>query len=269
MKTNKTIVEKQANKSFVIKFIIEAAEIQKTYQQVLAKFQANFQTKGFRKGKAPLDVVENELSFEKTFEEVASKIISQKYGEIIDENKLKPIIQPQVKFNKQVTGFNEDWDIEITACELPEINLAKDYLDKINKIKADSKATDENQKTEEIIKSLISSTKVDLPDMLIDSDVQHQLSHLIEQTQQAGITVEQYLANQKTTIAEYQENLKKKITEEWTINLAIQQISVDQKLEVSQEEIKALTDKNPALLQNINMVNYLLVQQKVLEFLKK
>jgi len=269
MKTNKTIVEKQTNKSFVVKFIIESSEIQKTYKQVLESFQASFETKGFRKGKAPLDVVEKEISFEKLFEEVASKIISQKYGEIIKENNLKPIIQPQVKFNKQVAGFNEDWDVEITACELPEITLAKDYLEKINKTKADSKATDENQKTEEIIKSLISSSKVDLPQILIDSDVQHQLSHLVEQVQQAGITVEQYLANQKTTIAEYQENLKKKITEEWTINLAIQKISVDQKIEVTQEEIKNITDKNPALLQNLNMVNYLLIQQKVLEFLKK
>ena len=269
MKTNQSTVEKQANKSFVVKLIITKDEIKKTHQQVLASIQANFETKGFRKGKAPLDVVEREVSFEKLFEEVASKLISQKYGEIIDENKIKPIVQPQVKFNKQVTGFDQDWDIEITACELPEIILDKDYLEKINKTKTNSKATDENQKTEEIIQSLISSAKVDLPDILIDSDVQHQLSHLIEQTQQAGITVEQYLANQKTNIKDYQENLKKKIIEEWTINLAIQKISVDQKIEVTPEEIKAITDKNPALLQNINMVNYLLIQQKVFEFLKK
>ena len=269
MKTNQSTIEKQANKSFVVKLIITKDEIKKTHQQVLTSIQANFESKGFRKGKAPLDVVEREVSFEKLFEEVASKLISQKYGEIIDENKIKPIVQPQVKFNKQVTGFDQDWDIEITACELPEIILDKDYLEKINKTKTNSKATDENQKTEEIIQSLISSAKVDLPDILIDSDVQHQLSHLIEQTQQAGITVEQYLANQKTNIKDYQENLKKKIIEEWTINLAIQKISVDQKIEVTPKEIKNITDKNPALLQNINMVNYLLIQQKVFEFLKK
>lgn len=269
MKTNQSSIEKQANKSFVVKLIITKDEIKKTHQQVLASVQANFETKGFRKGKAPLDVVEKEVSFEKLFEEVASKLISQKYGQVIDENKLKPIIQPQVKFNKQVASFDQDWDIEISACEMPEIILDKNYLDKIAKTKTESKATDENQKTEEIIKTLISAAKVDLPQILIDSDVQHQLSHLVEQVQQAGITVEQYLANQKTNIKDYQENLKKKIIEEWTINLAIQKISVDQKIEVTPEEIKAITDKNPALLQNINMVNYLLIQQKVFEFLKK
>lgn len=269
MKTNQSTVEKQANKSFVVKLIITKDEIKKTHQQVLASIQANFETKGFRKGKAPLDVVEREVSFEKLFEEVASKLISQKYGEIIDENKLKPIIQPQVKFNKQIESFDQDWDIEISACEMPEITLDKNYLDKIKKTKTESKATDENQKTEEIVKTLISVAKVDLPQILIDSDVQHQLSHLVEQVQQAGITVEQYLANQKTNIKDYQENLKKKIVEEWTINLAIQKISVDQKIEVTPEEIKNITDKNPALLQNINMVSYILIQQKVFEFLKK
>lgn len=269
MKTNQSTVEKQANKSFVVKLIITKDEIKKTHQQVLASIQANFETKGFRKGKAPLDVVEREVSFEKLFEEVASKLISKKYGEIIDENKLKPIIQPQVKFNKQIESFDQDWDIEISACEMPEITLDKNYLDKIKKTKTESKATDENQKTEEIVKTLISVAKVDLPQILIDSDVQHQLSHLVEQVQQAGITVEQYLANQKTNIKDYQENLKKKIVEEWTINLAIQKISVDQKIEVTPEEIKNITDKNPALLQNINMVSYILIQQKVFEFLKK
>ncbi len=269
MKTNQSTVEKQANKSFVVKLIITKDEIKKTHQQVLASIQANFETKGFRKGKAPLDVVEREVSFEKLFEEVASKLISQKYGEIIDENKLKPIIQPQVKFNKQIESFDQDWDIEISACEMPEITLDKNYLDKIKKTKTESKATDENQKTEEIVKTLISVAKVDLPQILIDSDVQHQLSHLVEQVQQAGITIEQYLANQKTNIKDYQENLKKKIVEEWTINLAIQKISVDQKIEVTPEEIKNITDKNPALLQNINMVSYILIQQKVFEFLKK
>lgn len=269
MKTNQTNIEKQANKSFIIKTIISSVEVKNAHQETLKSIQNNFETKGFRKGKAPLDVIEREISFEKLFEEVASKVISQKYGQIIKDNDLKPIVQPQVKFNKQPNNFNEDWEIEISACELPEIKLDKDYLEKIKKTKDNSKTTDEQEKTNEVVKTLISLAKVELPQILIDSDLQHQLSHLIDQLQQTGLTLEQYLNNQKTNIKDYQEAIKKRIIDEWTLNLAIQKISQDQKIEVTAEEIKKITDQNPSLLQNINMVNYILIQQKVLEFLKK
>jgi FKBP-type peptidyl-prolyl cis-trans isomerase (trigger factor) len=53
------------------------------------------------------------------------------------------------------------------------------------------------------------------------------------------------------------------------VNLAISKIAKDNKIEVSEAEIKDILDKNPALSQNINMVYYLLTQQKVFEFLKK
>ncbi|MDD4937671.1 MAG: trigger factor [Candidatus Shapirobacteria bacterium] len=269
MKTNQTNIEKLDNKTFVVKLIISQNKVAKTYQEVLKSIQANFEAKGFRKGKTPLDVVEKEISFEKLFEEVASKLISQEYVQIIKENNLKPIIQPQVKFNKQPVDFKTDWEIEITACELPEINLDKNYLDKIEKIKSDSKITDENQKTDEIVKSLISSAKLDLPAILIESDLQHQLSQLVNQAQQAGISVNQYLESQKTNIEDYRKNLEKRIIQEWTVNLAIQKIAQDEKIEISPAEIKEITDKNPSLSQNLNMVNYILTQQKVFDFLKK
>lgn len=269
MKTNQTNIEKLANKTFVAKLTISQDKIAKTHQEILKSIQADFESKGFRKGKAPMDVVEREISFEKLFEEVASKIISQEYGQVIKDNNLKPITQPQVKFDKQPTDFKTDWEIEITACELPEINLDKNYLEKIKKIKADTTLTDENKKTEEIVKSLISSAKLDLPAILIESDLQHQLSHLVEQAQQAGISVNQYLESQKTNIEDYRKNLEKRIIEEWTINLSIQKIALDEKIEVTEAEIKEVTDKNPALLQNINMVHYILTQQKVFDFLKK
>ena len=108
-----------------------------------------------------------------------------------------------------------------------------------------------------------------LPEILIQSDLQHHLSHLIDQANQAGITVQQYLESRKQTLEDYQSELKKRIIQEWTINLAITQIAKDNKIEVTEADTKDLLTKNPALSQNTNMLYYLLTQQKVLEFLKK
>ena len=265
----KNSIQKLPNKTFTLELEIPVSDIKKEYQEHLKAFQANFETKGFRKGKAPLEVVEANVSPEKMFEEVASHLISHVYGHALDENQLKPIIQPQVKFKNEHPDFNHDWQVEVTSCELPEIKLAEKYLDEVKKALSDKEIKDENEKINLIIKTLIKNSKLDLPEVLVESDLQAHLSNLISQTAQAGITVQQYLESQKQTIESYQEELKKRIVEEWTLNLAISQIAKDNKLEVSETEVKELLEKNPQLSQNINMVYYLLTQQKVFDFLKK
>lgn len=269
MKTNSSKIEKLSNKTFNVQFDIKKDQIQQSLQEVLKSIQANFETKGFRKGKAPLDVIQRESSFEKLFEEVASKVITKEYSQIVKENQLRPIIEPQVEFLKPPVDFQSDWQIKITSCELPEIKIEKDYLEKIKKINKDPKLTDENKKTEAVVKSLFDSAKLDLPEIIINSDLQHQLSHLAQQIQQVGITPEQYFENQKIKFEDYKNKLKEQIIKEWTINLSIQKIAQDEKIEISQEDIKEITQKNPQLLQNPHLVSYLITQQKVLEFLKK
>ncbi len=265
----KPTIQKLPNKSFTISLEIPVADIKKEYQEHLKAFQANFETKGFRKGKAPLEVVEANVSPEKMFEEVASHLISHIYGHTVEENKLKPITQPQVKFKNEHPDFEHDWQVEVTSCELPEIKLNQNYLDAVKKAISIKEIKDENEKINLIIKTLIENSKLDLPEVLIESDLQSHISGLINQTTQAGITVQQYLESQKQTIEGYQKELRKRIIEEWTLNLAISQIAKDNKLEVSEAEVKDLLTKTPQLSQNINMVYYLLTQQKVFDFLKK
>lgn len=268
MKQNSSL-QKLKDKTFTLQLEIKVADIKNEYQEHLKSAQANFETKGFRKGKAPLDVVEASISPEKMFEEVASHLISHAYSDAIKTNDLKPITQPQVKFKNDKPDFDHDWQIEITSCELPEVELKEKYLDEITKIKENKLLKDDNQKMDQIIKTLIANAKVDLPEILIESDIQNQLSRLVDQAAQAGITVQQYLESQKQTLESYKEGLKKRIIEEWTLNLAISKIAKDNKLEVSDIEVKDLLTKNPGLSQNINMVYYLLTQQKVFDFLKK
>lgn len=262
-------IQKLKDKTFILNLKIDLKDIQKEYQSSLQSIQKNFETKGFRKGKAPLSVVIDSTSPEKIFEEVASHLISHVYFEAIKTNNLKPIIQPQVKFKNEHPDLDHSWEIEITGCELPEIELGENYQTEIKKINTNKDIKDENQRMDQIIKVLINSAKLTLPDILIDSDLQSHLSGLIDQANQAGITVTQYLDSQKLTLENYKENLKKRIIDEWTVNLSINKIAKDNKIEVSEDEVKAVLAKNPSLSKNINMVYYLLTQQKVFEFLKK
>lgn len=269
MKTIKNNLKKLDNKIFILNIEIKLNDIKNKYQECLKNFQNNFETKGFRKGKVPLEIVEQNISPEKLFEEVSSDLISHVYGEKIKEYNLKPIVQPQVKFTNKDIDLDHDWTIEITGCELPEIKLNDKYSSEIKTINSDKTITDENQKIEKIIDVLVKNGQVELPEILIESDTQNQLTQLIDQSRQAGISVNDYLKNKGLTLEQYKENLKKQLTKEWTLNLAITQIAKEQKIEVSKEEVAKIAASNPSLNQNINFIYYLLTQQKVFDFLKK
>ena len=189
MKQNSKI-QKLPNKTFILNFEIKKEEVEKEHQCILKQLQSEFESKGFRKGKAPIDVVEAQTSPEKIFEEVASHIISHYYADCIKANDLKPIIQPQVKFKNEHVDFDHDWQIEITSCELPEIEIKEKYLDEVKKINADKTITDENKRMDDIVKTLIKNTKLDLPQILVESDTEIHLSRLINDVNQTGSTVE-------------------------------------------------------------------------------
>jgi len=267
MKTNEKDIKKMADKTFVINITIKKDDVLKEYQNSLKSVQSEFSSKGFRKGKVPLDVVEQQVSQEHIIEDVASNLISKAYSEKIQESGLKPIIQPQVNFKNPPASFEKDWEIELTGCELPELKLNEKFAAEIKKINA-AENKEENKTIDEMIDVLVKNSKVELPSILVDSDIQHHFNHLVEQANQAGTTIDQYLKDKKQTIEQYKETLKSQIEKEWTINLAISKVAENQKIEITQKEITELTSNNPQLASNINFVHYLLIQQKVFEYLK-
>jgi FKBP-type peptidyl-prolyl cis-trans isomerase (trigger factor) len=280
MKTNQKDIEKMNDKTFVLTVIIKKEDIQNEYQSAIKSIQANFEAKGFRKGKAPLDVVEQQVSKEHVVEDVASRLISKAYTEKVKELGLKPIIQPQVDLKNPPATFDKDWEIQLTSCELPDIAIDDKFIDEVKKINKEEpkkeskeikedKAGTENQKIDAILEVLVKHSKVTLPEILIESDIQHHLSHLVEQAESVGLTVAQYLKSKNQTLENYRESLKEQIQKEWTINLAISKIAETQKIEVSEKEVNDIVAQNPALSSNINFVYYLLSQQKVFDYLRK
>lgn len=267
MKTNSPDFQKNPDKTFVFNLTLTKEVINKEHQTVLKEVQADFETKGFRKGKAPLDLVKSSVSETKIIEEILSHLVSHAYQHKVEELKLQPVIQPQIKVLNPPITFDKDWQVELTGCELPELKLDPKYIEDVKKVNA--LKLDDNEKLNQTIEALVKYCQVTLPEILIKADMDNKLGQLIDQTQSAGITVVDYLKSKGTTLEKYQEDLKKQIHSEWTVNLAIDSIARAQKLEVTEAEVKEIVAKNPQLAQNLNLVYYLLTQQKVFGYLKK
>lgn len=277
MKTNTKDLERQKDKTFILNIVFTKEEINKEYNSTLHSVQSNFEIKGFRKGKAPLDLVTKQVSKSKVIEDVASHLISKAYDQKVKENNLNPIIQPQIKVINPPILLEKDWEIEITGCELPEIVIDPKYQAETKKINStppkekpqtDDGHNHQHNKLDEILNTLTKHCQVNLPAILINSDIENRMSQLVDQTAQAGITVTQYLKTKNQTLEQYKAVLVAQITNEWIVNLAIDKIAKDQKIEVTEKEVEGLLKQNPKMAQNPNLVYYLITQQKVFDYLQ-
>lgn len=257
---------KNEDKSFILHLTIGSLTVSQAYQQIVNQAATDLEIKGFRKGKAPLDVVEQHLSVEKILEETAQKLIPDLYSQKVKEYDLKPIIQPQIKITNPPISKDKDWQLEIKSCELPDLKLGE-YNPDITKINQ-SKPENKEQHVNQILDVLINKSQVNLPSILIEAEVNYKLSKLVDQTNQAGITVQTYLKNQNTTLEAYQKKLEEQIKKEWTLNLAIDQIAHSQKFEVTPAEIEAETKKYPNEHIDANFLQFVLLQNKTLNYLQ-
>jgi len=266
MKTNHQFKQLK-DKSFSVELTLTATEIKKEYQNVLTQLQESFEKKGFRKGKAPLDVVEKNISPQDVIEEILNHLLPPAYKNIINEHQLKPVTEPTIKIKTEKLSLDSDWVLELESCELPDVKIDPKFFSEIKLLNQDKKI-DQKTKTDQTIFLLLQNTQIELPPVLLNNDVNRRLSDLVEQLQSAKLTLDQYLKNKKTTLPKYRQELEAQIKKDWALNLAINQIAIDKKLQVDPKEAEALFTKNPELKNDPNLVYYLLTQQKVLDYLQ-
>ena len=175
MKTN-TDIQKLKDKSFVLKSIIDKKSIDSNHQKVLLEIQKNFKTKGFRPGKAPLNLIEQESDPKAVLEEVITRTISEDYSAKLKEHDLKPICDPMVKILTKSIDYGMDWEIEYTGCEMPEVEITPKAYEVIKELK--------DKNIDKIIEILIDNSKVEIPKMLAEKEKEWKVNLIIDKIAQ-------------------------------------------------------------------------------------
>ncbi len=255
------------DKTISFQLTISSAEAKQEYQKILKKTATNVEIKGFRKGKAPLDLVEKELSLPKIYNEITQNLVPKKYYDFIIKNKLNPIIDPQINLTNPPLSLEKDWVFDIKTCQRPDLSLKSYKLD-LKKINL-KKYNNVDEHSQKILSILTSKSTINIPQVLLDTQIRERMSQLIDSASQVGLTVDQYLKSKKISLNEYQQSLKENLTKEWKINLSLDKIAKDQKIEVKPEEVKkAMPPSQPSSDRQTNFVYYMLKQQKTIDFLK-
>lgn len=227
---------------------IPAAEIKVAYEKAFTTIAENTELPGFRKGKAPKNLLLEKIDKAKVYEEVLHTIVPENYIKAVQEHKISPVINPKVELLK--AKEDEDWEIRATTCEAPEVDLGN-YKENVKTAihtpklwtpgdgkEGKPKEETQEEKTQKAINALLESVKIEFPEMILDEEVNHALSNLINQTNSLGMTVEQYLNSIGKTSEQIRAEYREKVKKDLTLQMALNKIAREEKLEAAEKEIE-------------------------------
>ena len=190
------ITEKSKDGSFSLQLHIPQSEIQNQATKQIEIFRQKFSAHGFRPGKAPLDLVKSHYPTDHIIEDIFPKLVSQVYSLEIQRLGLHPIVPPKVEIISKPLSLEHDWEVKLTSCQLPTLTLAANLKEQIKKLNSHKpKTEDKNTHLNHIIDTIVKSANLELSPVLLEHELEHRLGQLVDQLNQAGLTVNQYLAS--------------------------------------------------------------------------
>jgi len=141
--------------------------------------------------------------------------------------------------DEQLPAFDDEFVKTLGAFENVE-----DFKTKMRENIKNEKMRQENEKKRiAMIDGIIEQSKIDLPDILVDAELEKMMSQFAYDISMSGMTMEDYLKRIEKT--------EEQIKSEWRVNaekrakmqLILDKVATDEKLEPSSEEVQAETQK--------------------------
>ncbi len=152
MKIHNLEITKKEGSIVEIKGEVESSDFELSREGAIAKLSEHIELDGFRKGKAPKDMVVKKLGDHIILEEMAQITLGKVYPQIITEQKIDAIGYPQIQITKLANGNPLGFTIQTAV--IPEIKLP-DYKTLSKKIlETEEKAEVKDEEYEGFIKQI-------------------------------------------------------------------------------------------------------------------
>ena len=126
-------VENTENKNEVkLSFVVEAEKFEEAMKKVYTKTAKYFNIPGFRKGKAPMQLVERQYGSEIFYEDAFNELVPEVYDAAIKENNVEAVSKPNIDITQMEKG--KDLIFTATVQTKPEVKLGKYKGIELNKI---------------------------------------------------------------------------------------------------------------------------------------
>lgn len=276
-KTTKTTTSIN-NGEISFEITIPLQDIKAKYQEIVAKTAQTAEIKGFRKGKAPLAMVEQSLDKSRVYTQILDSLVPTYYYQEVTKQKISPITDPEI--TPKVFEEDKDWVFSVKTAVKPEVELG-DYKKYIKKALTDfEKAKKPEAKIEPgheghdhegdakltvIFDTLLKEAKVEIAPMLINQEAKAQLSRLIKQFQQLKIELADFAKSQKKTQEELVKDYENTAETNLKLELILDKLVTLENPEVTDEEVAKL---NAPKGQEV-YAKYVIQKQKIVDILKK
>ena len=199
------------------------------------------------------DLVLGSGSFIPGFEE---QLVGVKAG---DEKALN-LTFPEDYHSEELAGAAVVFEVKVNEVKkkvLPEVNddFAKDLnwpdvesLDDLKKtirerLETSRKNTAENEAANKLMEQLVEMTEVEVPEIMIDNEVEAQIQQFAQQVQGAGLSLSQYMKFAGLTVDSLKESYRENAEKGVKSRLALKQIAKLENLTVSDEEAEKELEK--------------------------
>lgn len=272
----KAAFEKSPDGTIELRLTLPWDTVKKNWDIVVEEMAKNANLPGFRKGKAPRKLIEENLDKARIRDEVVRHLLPKAYSQAIQANNVKPIMDPQIHVDEALVE-GKDWEFHAITCEAPVVEL-NGYKEEVKKITAKSKIVipgkeSEAPKFEEIAKVLLDCVQTIIPRVLIEREVDRLLAQTLDEIKKLGMSLDQYLASTKKTAEDLRADYAVKAATDLKLEFILQKVAETEKITVDEPEItKTIENAKPEEKQSLIANKYLLAsiirQQKTLDFLK-
>ncbi|MDE7435133.1 MAG: trigger factor [Lachnospiraceae bacterium] len=193
-------------------------------------------------------------SFIDTFED---QLVGKNTGDELDVN----VTFPEEYHAEDLAGKPAVFKVkihEIKAKELPELNdefasdvsefeTLEEYKESVRKNLQETKENNARRaKEDEAIKKIVEKSEMDIPDAMIDMQVQNMIQEFAQRLAQQGLSIDQYMQFSGMTVDKMKEQLRPEAVVRIQSSLVLEQIVKEENIEVTEEEINAQLDKMAA-----------------------
>jgi len=252
-----------------VKITVPWTTVDPAYQKALRRYARDVKIDGFRKGKAPLHLVEGMVKQTALIEYVLQVILPDAYAAVIQAEDKHPISQPEVDPVKIDKG--SDWELIAYFAETPEIKLTK-YDEAVKKgiqeaeqeIATQEKTLQENTaeqltektqpinltaeqkdelKTRFIFKQLVELFHPQIPELLVRREADRELRRLVEQLEQHKLSVERYLESRQMDAEQLRLEYLSAAVTSLQLEFILAEIGKAEKITVDEKEIDDTLDR--------------------------
>ncbi len=317
----KTNITKLPNSEIEIEGELKAEAFESFYHKALKKIGETVELDGFRKGKAPENVLLSHVQELHILEEMAQMALGEHYPKIVEENKIDVISRPEISITK--LERNSPLGFKIKTSVMPEVklpdykSLAKEITSKITdaekniivtdedventimdirksrapkkhvsekvhehkegeehtheepkeeelpafndefvqqlgpfeniedfkeKLKINIKLEKENQQKEKtrlkIVEKIIDETEIDMPEVLVEAELDKILFRMESDITQMGLKFEDYLKHLNKSVEDLRKDFRGDAEKKAKLGLVLNKLSEVEKIEADPEQVE-------------------------------